>query len=68
MRLYKLYQARLKELNCVDFGDIILDTLRILMTHTDILEKYQNRFKYIMVDEYQDTNVSQYLLITLLSQ
>ncbi len=68
VRLYKLYQARLKELNCVDFGDIILDTLQILMTHTDILEKYQNRFKYIMVDEYQDTNVSQYLLIRLLSQ
>lgn len=67
-RLYKLYQARLKELNCVDFGDIILYTLQILMGNNDIAQKYQNRFKYIMVDEYQDTNVSQYLLIRLLSQ
>ncbi len=66
--IYKLYQARLLELNCVDFGDIILHTLKILMEHTNILERYQNRFKYIMVDEYQDTNVSQYLLIRLLSQ
>ncbi len=67
-KLYKLYQKRLQELNCVDFGDIILYTLEILMKHNDILEKYQQRFKYIMVDEYQDTNISQYLLIRLLSQ
>ena len=67
-KLYQLYQKRLKELNCVDFGDIILYTLEILMNNTDILEKYQNRFKYIMVDEYQDTNISQYMLIRLLSQ
>lgn len=67
-RIYKLYQARLQELNCVDFGDIILYTLTILMSDADVLAKYQNRFKYIMVDEYQDTNVSQYLLIRLLSQ
>ncbi|MBE6443105.1 MAG: hypothetical protein E7020_00350 [Alphaproteobacteria bacterium] len=67
-KLYKLYQARLKELNCVDFGDIILYSIQILMSEKDILEKYQNRFKYIMVDEYQDTNVSQYLLIRLLCQ
>ncbi len=66
--LYKLYQARLLELNCVDFGDIILHALTILMSNTEVLEKYQNRFKYIMVDEYQDTNVTQYLLIRLLSQ
>ena len=66
--IYKLYQARLVELNCVDFGDIILYTLQILMSHNDIADKYQTRFKYIMVDEYQDTNVSQYLLIRLLSQ
>ncbi|MCQ2740626.1 MAG: UvrD-helicase domain-containing protein [Alphaproteobacteria bacterium] len=68
VRLYKLYQARLKELNCADFGDLILYTLEILQHHTDVLEKYQNRFKYIMVDEYQDTNVTQYLLIRLLCQ
>ena len=66
--VYKLYQARLIELNCVDFGDIILHTLSILLSDADILEKYQERFKYIMVDEYQDTNVTQYLLIRLLSQ
>lgn len=66
--VYKLYQARMLELNCVDFGDIILFALKILMENLDILERYQTRFKYIMVDEYQDTNVSQYLLIRLLSQ
>ena len=66
--LYRLYQARLKELNCVDFGDIILYTLQILLGDAEIAEKYQRRFKYIMVDEYQDTNVSQYLLIRILSQ
>ncbi len=66
--LYKLYQQRLVELNCVDFGDIILHTLTILMSDKDILIKYQNRFRYIMVDEYQDTNTTQYLLIRLLCQ
>lgn len=67
-KIYRLYQSRLKELNCVDFGDLILYTLQILQQDKEILEKYQNRFKYIMVDEYQDTNVSQYLLIRLLCQ
>nr|DAT27715.1 MAG TPA: REP HELICASE [Caudoviricetes sp.] len=66
--IYKLYQQRLLELNCVDFGDIILHTLNILQSHKDVLAKYQNRFRYIMVDEYQDTNVTQYLLIRLLCQ
>lgn len=66
--LYKKYQERLLELNCVDFGDIILYALNILMTDAEILSKYQDRFKYIMVDEYQDTNVTQYLLIRILSQ
>lgn len=66
--VYKLYQARLLELNCVDFGDILLYSLNILMSHKDVLEKYQERFKYIMVDEYQDTNVTQYLLLRLLCQ
>lgn len=56
------------ELNCVDFGDIILYALNILMSNPDVLDKYQSRFKYIMVDEYQDTNVTQYLLIRLLCQ
>ena len=67
-KIYKLYQTRLVELNCVDFGDIILYTLQILMSQSDVLDRYQSRFKYIMVDEYQDTNTSQYLLIRLLSQ
>ena len=66
--VYKKYQQRLLELNCVDFGDIILHALNLLLGNNDILEKYQDRFKYIMVDEYQDTNVTQYLLIRLLSQ
>ena len=68
VKVYTLYQQRLRELNCVDFGDIILYTLHILQNNKDVLETYQKRFKYIMVDEYQDTNVSQYLLIRLLCQ
>lgn len=68
MHVYKLYQRRLLELNCVDFGDILLHTLNILLENPDILEKYQSKFKYIMVDEYQDTNVTQYLMLRLLSQ
>jgi len=66
--VYQKYQARLLELNAVDFGDIILHTLEILQTNADVLEEYQNKFSYIMVDEYQDTNVTQYLLLRLLSQ
>lgn len=66
--VYRLYQQRLVELNCVDFGDIILYTIDILQHHNDVLQKYQEKFKYIMVDEYQDTNVTQYLLIRLLCQ
>ena len=64
--MFEKYQKRLIELDCVDFGDIILHTLTILMSYPDILSRYQNQFKYIMVDEYQDTNVSQYLLLRLL--
>ena len=66
--VYKKYQEKMVEMNCVDFGDIILYTLNILLSDADILDQYQQRFKYIMVDEYQDTNVTQYLLIRLLSQ
>ena len=65
-RVYKLYQERMITMNCVDFGDIILHTLTILLSNPDVLEKYQSRFKYIMVDDYQDTNVTQYLLLRLL--
>lgn len=66
--IYKRYQERLLELNCVDFGDILLYALNILLSNSDVLAGYQARFKYIMVDEYQDTNVTQYLFLRLLSQ
>ena len=66
--LYTAYQARLKALNACDFGDLLLHMLVILKTHRDVLEQYQTRFRYIMVDEYQDTNSSQYLWLRLLAQ
>ncbi len=65
---YALYQARLKTLNACDFGDLLLHMLVILKNHRDVLEQYQQRFKYILVDEYQDTNASQYLWLRLLAQ
>ncbi len=65
--LYKIYQERLKYFNAVDFGDLILESIRLFENNQDILESYQNRFKYILVDEYQDTNVSQYKLLKLLT-
>lgn len=65
---YALYQARLKTLNACDFGDLLLHMLTILKSHRDVLEQYQQRFKYILVDEYQDTNASQYLWLRLLAQ
>ena len=67
-KVYDHYQKRLKEANALDFDDIIVLTVRLFQEHPDILEKYQNRFRYIMVDEYQDTNNSQFLLVSLLSQ
>ena len=66
--LYAQYQARLKSLNACDFGDLLLHMLTILKTHPDVLRVYQERFRYIMVDEYQDTNVVQYLWLRLLAQ
>ena len=66
--LYAQYQGRLKALNACDFGDLLLHMLVILKTHRDVLEGYQRRFKYIMVDEYQDTNSVQYLWLRLLAQ
>ena len=66
--LYAQYQARLAALNACDFGDLLLHMLVILKTHRDVLELYQKRFRYIMVDEYQDTNSSQYLWLRLLAQ
>ncbi len=66
--LYAQYQARLKALNACDFGDLLLHMLTILKSHRDVLEQYQKRFRYIMVDEYQDTNSVQYLWLRLLAQ
>jgi DNA helicase-2/ATP-dependent DNA helicase PcrA len=66
--LYARYQERLRALNACDFGDLLLHMLTILKTHRDVLELYQQRFKYILVDEYQDTNQSQYLWLRLLAQ
>jgi DNA helicase II / ATP-dependent DNA helicase PcrA len=67
-KLYALYQARLRDLNACDFGDLLLHMLVILRGHRDVLELYQQRFRYILVDEYQDTNQSQYLWLRLLAQ
>jgi ATP-dependent DNA helicase UvrD/PcrA len=67
-RLYAAYQARLKELNACDFGDLLLECLRLFQEHPDVLADYQGRFRYILVDEYQDTNVAQYLWLRLLAQ
>jgi DNA helicase-2/ATP-dependent DNA helicase PcrA len=67
-QMYTLYQARLKALNACDFGDLLLHMLVILRGHRDVLEMYQTRFKYVMVDEYQDTNAVQYLWLRLLAQ
>lgn len=67
-QFYRLYQDRLKALNACDFGDLTLHMLNILRTHREILEQYQARFKYVMVDEYQDTNAVQYLWLRLIAQ
>ncbi len=66
--MYHRYQERLKELNACDFGDLLLHVLNILRTHPDVLKQYQDRFKYVMVDEYQDTNAVQYLWLRLIAQ
>ena len=66
--LYQRYQDRLKELNACDFGDLLLHMLNILRRERDVLEMYRKRFKYVLVDEYQDTNAVQYLWLRLLAQ
>lgn len=65
--VYELYQKRLKENNAIDFDDIINYTIKILMENQDILEYYSNKFKYVLVDEYQDTNKAQFTLVTMLA-
>jgi len=67
-KLYAAYQARLRALNACDFGDLLLHMLTLLKTDREVLAQYQQRFRYIMVDEYQDTNSSQYLWLRLLAQ
>ena len=66
--LYAAYQARLKDLNACDFGDLLLECIRLFREHPDVLADYHRRFRYILVDEYQDTNVAQYLWLRLLAQ
>ena len=66
--LYEAYQARLKTLNAVDFGDLLLESLRLFRENPDVLAAFQRRFRYMLVDEYQDTNAVQYLWLKLLAQ
>jgi DNA helicase-2/ATP-dependent DNA helicase PcrA len=67
-QLYALYQERLKILNATDFGDLLLEPIRIFREHPDVLADYHRRFRFLLVDEYQDTNVAQYLWLRLLAQ
>lgn len=67
-RVYRLYQERLFKNNALDFDDLIMLTVRLFKEHPDVLAYYQNRFKYILVDEYQDTNHTQYVLVNLLAE
>ncbi|MEW7006487.1 MULTISPECIES: ATP-dependent helicase [unclassified Lentilitoribacter] len=66
--LYAAYQDRLKTLNACDFGDLLCHPIRIMRGHPDVLKEYQSKFRYILVDEYQDTNTSQYMWLRLLAQ
>ena len=66
-QLYKQYQKRLYEIDAMDFDDMIVNTVRLLRDNEDILEYYQNKFRYVCVDEYQDTNHAQYVLVSLLA-
>ncbi|NLK38521.1 MAG: DNA helicase PcrA [Epulopiscium sp.] len=66
-QVYQVYQKRLKDSNALDFDDLIYKTVQLFRSHPQVLDKYQERFRYIMVDEYQDTNTSQYELVKLLS-
>ncbi|MBE7020720.1 MAG: ATP-dependent DNA helicase PcrA [Ruminococcaceae bacterium] len=66
-KVYRLYQAKLKKFNALDFDDLLFQTVRLFKEHKEVLEKWQNRFKYVVVDEYQDTSKIQYMLISLLA-
>ena len=67
-RLYAAYQERLLTLNAVDFGDLLMHCVTLFQAHPDVLAQWQDRFRYILVDEYQDTNVAQYMWLRLLAQ
>jgi DNA helicase-2/ATP-dependent DNA helicase PcrA len=67
-RLYSAYQGRLKVLNAVDFGDLLMECIRLFRERPEVLRQYQERFKFLLVDEYQDTNVAQYLWLRLIGQ
>src|SRR6476659_3591423 len=67
-KLYVAYQERLKTLNAADFGDLLIENIRLFREQPEVLRQYQQRFKFILVDEYQDTNVAQYLWLRLLGQ
>ena len=66
--IYRIYQQRLKQNNAVDFDDLIMLTVELFQKNPDVLDRYQERFRYILVDEYQDTNMAQYVLVKLLAQ
>lgn len=66
-RIYRLYQKKLRENNAMDFDDLIIKTIELFTLHPDVLRFYQNKFHYIMVDEYQDTNIPQYRLVYMLA-
>jgi DNA helicase II / ATP-dependent DNA helicase PcrA len=68
LKLYRAYQERLKILNAADFGDLLLENIRLFREQPEVLRQYQTRFKFVLVDEYQDTNVAQYLWLRLLAQ
>jgi DNA helicase-2/ATP-dependent DNA helicase PcrA len=68
VKLYSIYQARLKILNACDFGDLLMHMIDIFQRHPDVLESYHKKLSHLMVDEYQDTNVAQYLWLRLLAQ
>ena len=65
--IYKLYQKKLESNNALDFDDLIFKTVELFTYNPDLLEYYQNKFQYILVDEYQDTNTAQYKLVNLLA-
>ncbi|MCC6728209.1 MAG: DNA helicase PcrA [Chthonomonadales bacterium] len=66
-QVYEIYQARLKQSNALDFDDLLMEAVRLLQEHPDVLARYQDRFRYLMVDEYQDVNYVQYMLLKLLA-